>query len=464
MTRRLRRRPRRRRPAGRAWSRGCRRASPSIVAERGDDERGRHRHQPPGPGTRVLRRAAAARTPARPSRSGWPRRRPRTAASRRRRSRGSTSTLPACATTWPIRPGPRRADAVELEVDGETVPFVVRTERGVINRSVYRSSLLDPAPPAARRAGDLDATAAPGTSASSTASAAAAAPRSPRASCGTGAPSLDLLRRGYATATATFNTFQVHVQRRDLGRDDVDGQGALRRDATASPVHTIGEGGSGGAIQQLLIAQNYPGLLDAIAPPLPFPDALSISRRRVRLRPARPTTTARPTAPRLTPEQRAAINGHAVADTCDLWNASFAVRHRPVAGCPFDVAAVFGAGSTMTFADHPARRDLRRRVQPRRLALHRLGDATWRITGRDPDTGFASSGYDNEGIQYGLDALNAGTDHARPVRRPQRRASAASTRRPAPARAVGGRPPSWPAGPTPPAGCPARTAGCPTRR
>jgi hypothetical protein len=30
------------------------------------------------------------------------------------------------------------------------------------------------------------------------------------------------------------------------------------------------------------------------------------------------------------------------------------------------------------------------------------------ITGRDPDTGFAVSGYDNEGIQYGLDALNAG--------------------------------------------------------
>jgi hypothetical protein len=30
------------------------------------------------------------------------------------------------------------------------------------------------------------------------------------------------------------------------------------------------------------------------------------------------------------------------------------------------------------------------------------------VTGRDPDTGFARPGYDNEGIQYGLDALNAG--------------------------------------------------------
>ena len=30
------------------------------------------------------------------------------------------------------------------------------------------------------------------------------------------------------------------------------------------------------------------------------------------------------------------------------------------------------------------------------------------IGGRDPDTGFARPGYDNEGVQYGLDALNAG--------------------------------------------------------
>ena len=43
------------------------------------------------------------------------------------------------------------------------------------------------------------------------------------------------------------------------------------------PRVTIGEGGSGGAIQQLQIAQNYPGILDAIAPSMPFPDAISIA-------------------------------------------------------------------------------------------------------------------------------------------------------------------------------------------
>ncbi len=38
------------------------------------------------------------------------------------------------------------------------------------------------------------------------------------------------------------------------------------------PVLTIGQGGSAGAIQQFLITQNYPGLLDAITASAVFPD------------------------------------------------------------------------------------------------------------------------------------------------------------------------------------------------
>ena len=39
------------------------------------------------------------------------------------------------------------------------------------------------------------------------------------------------------------------------------------------PKHTIGWGGSGGAMAQYGIAQNYPGLLDGIMPSATFPDA-----------------------------------------------------------------------------------------------------------------------------------------------------------------------------------------------
>jgi len=42
------------------------------------------------------------------------------------------------------------------------------------------------------------------------------------------------------------------------------------------PVHTIGSGGSGGSMQQFLIAQNYPGLLDGLTTGMSYPDALSV--------------------------------------------------------------------------------------------------------------------------------------------------------------------------------------------
>ena len=40
------------------------------------------------------------------------------------------------------------------------------------------------------------------------------------------------------------------------------------------PKWTVGMGGSGGAIQQYLIAQLYPGLLDGIQPNVSFPETL----------------------------------------------------------------------------------------------------------------------------------------------------------------------------------------------
>src|SRR5204863_7728130 len=40
------------------------------------------------------------------------------------------------------------------------------------------------------------------------------------------------------------------------------------------PKWTAGSGGSGGAIQQLLITEMYPGLLDGLQPSLSFPDSM----------------------------------------------------------------------------------------------------------------------------------------------------------------------------------------------
>jgi hypothetical protein len=292
------------------------------------------------------------------------------------------------------------ADAATVTVGARVVPFVIRTETGVINRAVYQVSALDPAPDPS--GGTVDPSAwnrrlvyrfGGGCGVSFTQGFSLLDPPSPT-----------LLGEGYVMATATFNTFQV------LCNDMVSAETMAMVsehviETWGEPVHTIGEGGSGGAIQQLLIAQDYPGLLDGIAPLVPFPDALSISGG-VYDCALLTRYYGTPAGAGLTPAQRTAINGHAGSGTCGLWNSTFASGIDPSRGCLTDFSG-FGAGGTAPFAT----------VTPAAVYNPETNPDGWRctvweanvaVTGRDPETGFARSGYDNEGIQYGLDALNAG--------------------------------------------------------
>jgi Tannase-like family of unknown function (DUF6351) len=292
------------------------------------------------------------------------------------------------------------ADAATVTVGARVVPFVIRTETGVINRAVYQVTALDPAPDPTGATVDPSAwnrrlvyRFGGGCGVSFTQGFSLLDP-----------PSLTLLGEGYVMATATFNTFQV------LCNDMLSAETmAMVKEHVietwGEPVHTIGEGGSGGAIQQLLIAQDYPGLLDGIAPLVPFPDALSISGGVYDC--ALLTRYYRtPAGGGLTPAQRTAVNGHAGPGTCQLWNSTFASGIDPSRGCLTDFSG-FGAGGAVPFPT----------VTPEAVYDAVTNPDGWRctvweanvaVTGRDPDTGFARPGYDNEGIQYGLDALNAG--------------------------------------------------------
>jgi len=292
------------------------------------------------------------------------------------------------------------ADAAVVEVDGNRVPFVIRTERGTINRGVYTVTALDPAPDPTGATVDRSAW-------------------NGRliyrfgGGCGVSftqgfqlldLPSLDLLRAGYVTATSTFNTFQV------LCNDVISAESASMVkehvvETYGEPVHTIGEGGSGGAIQQILIAQDYPGLLDAIAPTVPFPDALSISGG-VYDCALLEGYYETPAGAALTPEQRTAINGHAVANTCELWDSTFASGINPSAGCRTDFSS-FGDGGALPFATIPPEAIYDPVANPDGWRCT-VWESNVQVTGTDRDTGFARPGYDNEGVQYGLDALNAG--------------------------------------------------------
>jgi hypothetical protein len=157
------------------------------------------------------------------------------------------------------------------------------------------------------------------------------------------------------------------------------------------PIYTMGWGGSGGSIQQHLIADNYPGILDGLLPSASYPDIWSIFPDivdcRLLLRYFERRALLWPDT-----EARRAVTGYAALGTCMAWEATFTQLIDPRDGCDARVpaSAVYQPGTNPEGA--------RCTVQ----------DHMVNIFGRDPATGFARRPYDNAGVQYGLQALRDG--------------------------------------------------------
>ncbi len=175
--------------------------------------------------------------------------------------------------TGEFLPHEDQADDVEqLTINGETVPFEVRLEIGTINRHIYIIALLrgpNDAPDTpdltywnrkliyqlrggvgiGRRQGRIDPSYIP--------------------SRGTVE-----LQQGYAIAHSTANqtatSYDIELAEDTMAR--VKRQFIARY---AEPLYTIGIGKSGGAIQQYLIGQNRPGLLDGGIAMYSYPDTVT---------------------------------------------------------------------------------------------------------------------------------------------------------------------------------------------
>jgi len=91
---------------------------------------------------------------------------------------------------------------------------------------------------------------------------------------------------------------------------------------TYGPVsHTIGWGGSGGAIQQYTISDEYPGILDGIIPGISFPDPLTTAGP---VTDCRLFDTSSPARVRRSPAaQRQAIGGYLDFTSCQSWDLTF---------------------------------------------------------------------------------------------------------------------------------------------
>ncbi len=260
-------------------------------------------------------------------------------------------------------------------VKGTQLPYLVRVEKGVINRTPYSfASLVGPSLWNHRLVYEFGGGC--GTA------------YSQGAPLGTDVLNDALLSKGYAVASANFNTFQTSCN------DVLSAETAMMvkerfAETIGEPRFTIGAGASGGAIQQLMIAQNYPGILDALSPVIPFPDAISIAPGVSDCGLLAHFYTGAGAS--FTAVQRSAIDGHLSAGTCALWISSFLGTIDPYVGCDPKIPAneIFSA------------------TNPKGIRCT-LQDVNRNEFGIAPQTGFANRPLDNVGVQYGLKALNAG--------------------------------------------------------
>ncbi|MFI5611043.1 DUF6351 family protein [Amycolatopsis sp. NPDC051903] len=280
-------------------------------------------------------------------------------------------------------PASRPADLASATVGGRSVPYVVRVERGTIDRAVYEIAALADGP-----ATPSPFTATPGWNGKLVYTFGGGCNSGYHQGAGTGGVLNDLfLGQGYAVASSSLNVLDNNCS------PIISAEAAMMVKEhfveTYGPVqHTIGWGGSGGAIQQYDIAENYPGIVDGIIPGVSFPD---------------PITTAGPVADcrllnryftntSFTDAQKLAVAGWNAYDTCVSWDLTFASRATATDSC--------NSAIPVAVRWDPV-------TNPHGVICNSNEQFANQL-GRDPKTGFVRNTLDNVGVQYGLKALQAG--------------------------------------------------------
>jgi hypothetical protein len=300
---------------------------------------------------------------------------------------------------------PYPADLATTEtIDGKKMNFIVRVESGTIDQSIYRIAILDdPANPISdpwakggKKPGQgwngklnlvYGGGCSPGYRSGSNAlpDALALLPLSVD-------NAIDPLSLGFAVAFASRMAM-------DNGCDPImaaENSMMLKEHFIKSygvPKFTIGTGPSGGAMIQHFIAQNYPGVLDAITPGLSFPDTPSVILDVVDCALLNRYFDAAVPGAWPVPAQ-AKVAGYPVtgaSTTCRSWDAAGHAFVTPTQG----VSPVVPKTTIYDPIINPSG------------ARGGYVDGLVNIFGIDPNTGSARSIYDNIGVQYGLRALNS---------------------------------------------------------
>lgn len=291
--------------------------------------------------------------------------------------------------------------ATTTDQEGETIPFIVRVERGTINRGIY----------------DIAVVAKPGSDWSPFAQESTWNGKLVHTFGGsTGTPRRQMppnsswqqdeeLSRGFMVSVSSL-TDQALNANKVVAAETVMMLKEHIGDTYGEVQHTIGSGCSGGSIMQLVIAGTYPGVLDGIQPACTYPDSHTTSIEIsdcVLLGNYFESEEFAALAGDLDEAainaKKAAIAGHMNEQACSAWSRSFGHSNNPgnferrgesVNNCMLPESWVYDAQS---------KPDGIRCSQPD----HEI--ALW---GKAPGKDYGRRFTDNTGVQYGLDALREG--------------------------------------------------------
>ena len=327
---------------------------------------------------------------------------------------------PANACFKPYTVGSAPADlASTTTTDGRNVPYIVRVERGTLNRGIYDIAVLfDPSQPwsALLPQAQWNRKVVHSFGAS------------------TGQPRLQFrteqnwaddaaLSRGFMVVDHSL-TDSLYNSNRVLNAETVMMMKEYIVDHYGEMKYLVGNGCSGGSIQQNTAASIYPGLLDGIQPSCDFPDSITTGIEvsdcvllvNAYVKPEWQALMAGLTQAQIN-AKKAAINGHLDQLGCQSWNNAFGFNNKP-------------GNYVRTLVSDQTTGALTAETTPRNNCLlpaalvydpvtnpngTRCGDpdlaaAVWGTTPNPlaPGGRRAVQTSDNVGVQYGLKALLAG--------------------------------------------------------
>ncbi|HEX4483759.1 MAG TPA: DUF6351 family protein [Solirubrobacteraceae bacterium] len=315
------------------------------------------------------------------------------------------STNPENKALQPYNPESPPEDVATITVNGQTVPYVVRTETGYQDRDQYSISVLyNPNEPWS-----------------------AVSPQSQfdhkmlithGSSCGvayeSGTPPGTLTSESGGVEWALENGWVVMSTAMDNSGHDcdvvtqaesiymakqrvIDQYGTLR--------YTIGIGCSGGSLTQQWVANAYPGIYQGLLPTCSFPDAWSASNQVVDYHLLNYYFAHKEewgSGVTWTPQQEAAVDGDPTTKNALVADAGFFHGAEPGYACP---------GTTTEDRYNPTTNPGGIRCSTADFAINVFGErpeSEWGPEEQALGHGFAGLAYDNVGVQYGLAALREG--------------------------------------------------------